>query len=285
LFVWPEVEPAKPAAKSVGDWIEAFEVDFWRTKIKDDRAEAIYRKDYGFIFQRMVTAYGNCEISIDLLVEIVANWSVPDSRMRNRYCMCVGRLAEFAGLDRSGISRLRGSRGIKPINNRDIPSPEDILKWHSLIGERSPEWARIFGFYATYGIRPSELWQLDLSDYHNGYHEVWVNASKTGVRRVTYPVPYEWFDLFDLGALEIPDNLAKIPEHYGNFATRKFEKLGVDLNCYTLRHYHAVQLILAGIDTSTAAKWMGHSEAVFSQVYLHWMNVDRHRAIFDRLRK
>ncbi|WP_310482121.1 hypothetical protein [Chamaesiphon sp. VAR_48_metabat_403] len=59
--------------------------------------------------------------------------------------------------------------------------------------------------------------------------------------------------------------------------------MGAEIECYTLRHFHAIQLILGGIDSATAAKWMGHSQLMFDRVYLHWMDERHHRKLFDRL--
>jgi hypothetical protein len=69
----------------------------------------------------------------------------------------------------------------------------------------------------------------------------------------------------------------------GGISTRHFKRLGVEIECYTLRHFHAIQLILGGIDSATAAKWMGHSQLMFDRVYLHWMDERHHRKLFDRL--
>lgn len=140
--------------------------------------------------------------------------------------------------------------------------------------------------YATYGIRPGELWTLDTSRLNdNNYHELVVRANKTNRTRVTYPYPVEWFDRFELSQFTVPTNTSSTARGQGYIPTRQFKRLGVEIECYTLRHFHAIQLILGGIDSATAAKWMGHSQLMFDRVYLHWMDEWHHRKLFDRLTK
>jgi hypothetical protein len=38
-----------------------------------------------------------------------------------------------------------------------------VVEWFDSLKEKDPIWARAFGMYATYGIRPGELWTLDTS--------------------------------------------------------------------------------------------------------------------------
>jgi integrase len=91
----------------------------------------------------------------------------------------------------------------EPLEQRDIPElvgeaslkENRVVEWFDSLKAKDPVWARAFGLYATYGIRPGELWTLDTSRLNdNNYHELVVRANKTNRTRVTYPYPVEWFD-------------------------------------------------------------------------------------------
>jgi integrase len=82
-----------------------------------------------------------------------------------------------------------------------------VVEWFDLLKEKDPIWARAFGMYATYGIRPGELWTLDTSRLDRDKdHELVVKANKTDRTRVTYPDPVEWFDRFELSQFTVPTN-------------------------------------------------------------------------------
>lgn len=290
-FSWseeqPEVEVPKKPLKCE-EWVEAYEIAHWERTRRTKDKELNYRNDYGLPFARMLDgekiALRGEPIAIELLRKAIDAYSEPDSRTRKRWCTAMGKLAEFAGLDRSPIDALAGNYSmIRPVNPRDIPDRQTVIVTYKTIYDASPLWARVFGMGAAYGLRPSETWHLDLSDFNNKYHEVLVMKTKTDTERVTYPVPVDWWDLFDLERFRPPPTAVASAKGRGELPSRMYRKFGGRIDAYVLRHFHAVELLLAGIDTATAAKWMGHAPETFQKVYLHWMDKKHHRQIFDRL--
>jgi integrase len=108
-------------------------------------------------------------------------------------------------------------------------------------------------------------------------------ATKTDEERVTYPVPIEWWERFKLCDFTPPPTKSATIEGRGSIPTRRFREMGVEIEAYDLRHFHAVELLLSGVDVATAAKWMGHTPEMFQKIYLHWMNRSHHRQVVDRL--
>jgi hypothetical protein len=51
----------------------------------------------------------------------------------------------------------------EPLEPRDVPELDRVVEWFDSLKEKDPIWARAVGMYATYGIRPGELWTLDTS--------------------------------------------------------------------------------------------------------------------------
>jgi integrase len=284
------IAPPVPQIVTIGQWVAEFERQYWTKKERTKDAELNYRTDYGAIFEKIDL---DKAISIDRLKSAIANNSKPDTRTRVRWCNALGKLAECAELDRQPIRELRGNYSMsEPLEQRDIPelvgkaSPKEnrVVEWFDSLKAKDPIWARAFGMYATYGIRPGELWTLDTSRLNdNNDRELVVRANKTNRTRVTYPYPVEWFDRFELSQFTVPTNTSSTARGQGYIPTRQFKRLGLEIECYTLRHFHAIQLILGGIDRATAAKWMGHSQLMFDRVYLHWMDERHHRKLFDRL--
>jgi integrase len=276
------VAPPVPQIVTIGQWVAEFERQYWTKKERTKDAELNYRTDYGAIFEKIDL---DKAISIDRLKSSIANNSKPDTRTRVRWCNALGKLAECAELNRQPIRELRGNYSMsEPLEQRDIPELDRVVECFDLLKAKDPIWARAFGMYATYGIRPGELWTLDTSRLNdNNYHELVVRANKTNRTRVTYPYPVEWFDRFELSQFTVPTNTSSTARGQGYIPTRQFKRLGLEIECYTLRHFHAIQLILGGIDSATAAKWMGHSQLMFDRVYLHWMDERHHRKLFDRL--
>jgi integrase len=278
------VAPPIPKIVTIGQWVAEFERKHWTKKERTKDAELNYRTDYGAIFEKIDL---DKAISIDRLKSAITNGSKPDTRTRVRWCNALGRLAEYAELDRKPIREIKGTYSMsEPLEPRDIPELDQVVEWFDFLKEKDPIWARSLGMCATYGIRPGELWNLDTSRLDKDkYHELVVRANKTNKTRVTYPYPVEWFDRFELAQFEVPTNTSRTARGRGYIPTRQFKRLGLEVECYTLRHFHAIQLILGGIDSATAAKWMGHSQVMFERVYLHWMNERHHRQLFDRLTK
>jgi integrase len=292
-FKWEDDTPSPEVAAirspiSCEDWVEQFTIEHWEHKPRTPDNELTYRTDYGAVFDRMLDgsllALRGKPLTIKGLKAAITTYSQPNSRSRRRWCLALGRLALMAGLDREPIAAIVGThQTVRPLNPREIPTNEEVIAAYQQLWSKSPLWARVFGMYATYGLRPSEIWGLDLTDFGNDYHEVLVMETKTDDERVTYPVPIEWYHLFTLSEFSPPVTKSSTTKGRGSIPTRTFREAGVKIKAYDLRHFHAVQLLLAGVDVATAAKWMGHTPEMFQKVYLHWMNRSHHRQVFDRL--
>lgn len=279
-FDWAEFHDG-PEIGSIDFWLKKFEQQFWLERSRNNSSERTWKT-----YEQVLKHLPKKELlSVDQLIMGVRH-SKPDTRSRQRYCMVLSKLARFAGLDDSKIKSLRGGYGLTSVEPRTLPSEELIFEtWESI---KSPAWRWVFGMLATYGIRPHEVFGLDLSEWPTIYTHP---ESKTGSRFV-YPVPPDWVDRFQLGDFLLPA-IAELDHSKEDW---DFSKLGSKVSCYfrkrsfpfnpySLRHCYARKCFEQGIDSDFGAKLMGHSVKLHTETYRQFWEQGTYRARYDRLFK
>ncbi|MBD1847644.1 site-specific integrase [Cyanobacteria bacterium FACHB-63] len=285
-FNWNDwVQPEKPELESISAWIERFEVDYFTRRSRNPKSETTWETEYDQVFRQLPPDEA---VTPELLRSFIEA-TEPDTRTRRRYCMVLGKLAEFAGIDLN-VKPLRGkygSKGAKRVYPRDLPSDKKISEWRDLIYAKSESWGYAFGLMACYGLRNHELFYIDLEklkdspvlsiiEHDNG------NEPKTGERRVWAVYP-EWWDKWQLWNVSLlPQVTGKNNRELGHRVTAAFRRYGFR-KPYNLRHRWAVRTIEFGLPVELAAQQMGHSYKEHTNTYHYWITDEVHQRAYDLL--
>ncbi len=187
--------------------------------------------------------------------------------------MAYGKLAEFVAkagvitredlaVFRTELKALKQGYSPKEILPENLPTDEQILNiWASI---QSPAWRWVYGMLATYGLRPHEVFRLDIQRYNQSTKVLRVlDETKTGARLV-YPCPTYWRERFELWNVQYPDIKleGKNNNDFGEKVSHEFRKQKIPHNPYALRQAWCIRTALLGVPDAIAAKWAGHSVAV-----------------------
>ncbi|NJN87515.1 MAG: site-specific integrase [Leptolyngbyaceae cyanobacterium SL_7_1] len=270
-FDWaPYLTSREQTPQTAGEWIERFEHEH-RGKVSD----TTWQTEYQRVFSRLPS---NQPLTPELLTQTIAQ-SQNNSRQRKRFCISLGKLAAFAGLE-VDFKPLQGSYSYTEVDPRSLPADDLITEWFHNIP--NPRWQWVYGMLAAFGLRNHEVFFLDLDDLTNGGYMVRVSKGKTGSHLVWACYP-EWIEQFDLRTPKLPPVTGKAHADYGNRVTHQFERYQVPFSAYDLRHRWAVRTLEFGLPTSLAAQQMGHSVAVHERIYHHWITADTHQKAFNAL--
>ena len=191
---------------------------------------------------------------------------------------------ELAGFQEE-LKRLKQGRKAKPILSDQLPTDEQIREiWR---GIKNPGWRWVYGMLATYGLRPSEVFRLDLERFTRETEALRVlEQTKTGAR-ITYPCLPSWREEFKLWEVTLP-NIQRIEERTNNELTEKvgwqFWEMEIPHSAKDLRHAWCIRTALQGVPDSIAARWAGHSIEIHSQTYHQAISEAQHQEVFERLK-
>jgi integrase len=267
-------EPELPPL--VKDWVEKFEENYFIRRQRNAKSETTWRTDYRDVFRRLPS---DEPLTAQLLKEAIVS-TTPDSKTRRRFCIALGALAKFAGLD-FDPKPLKGRYSPKRVTPRDLPTDETIAQWFYKIS--APEWRWAYGMLACYGLRPHELFHLDFANL--GTAEcISIMDGKTGARRV-WPIFPEWREEFVLFDVHLPKVTGRNNADLGNRVAHAFNRFNVPFRPYDLRHCWAIRSLEFGLDVSLAAQQMGHSVQVHTDLYHLWISDRHHQRAFEALMK
>lgn len=272
-FSWePYLAPEETAPKLVRDWVREFEEDYWA---RGDRKAVTWDKEYRLTFARLDPEEA---LSGELILKVITS-TKPDTRTRKRFCMALGQLAKFAGIELD-VGRLSGSySGSRTTNTRELPEDELIVEVRN--GITNPAWQWVYGVLAVYGLRPHEAFNLDLKRLAAKDKVLSVLDGKTGARRV-WPFPLSWWEEWELWDTKMPSVVAESNSEYG-YRVQQFFKRNVPFHAYDLRHAWAVRTLRVGLDVTLASQQMGHSVAIHSDTYHRWISEKTHQEAFEKL--
>ncbi|MBD2156294.1 hypothetical protein [Leptolyngbya sp. FACHB-16] len=293
-FTWePHLKGKDKPAESVGEWVGRYEKDHWEHTQRNPTKENSFHKNYRLYFQKIPQ---DLPLTVELLRETIVSKSQPESRNREFYCMAYRRLAEFVG--RKGaiapemleaftqeLRRLKQGYESEQILSDQLPTDQQILEiWE---GIKNPGWKWVYGMLATYGLRPSEVFRLDLGKFSEKTEALRVlKNTKTGAR-ITYPCLPSWREEFKLWEVSLP-KIQRIEERTNNELTEKvgwqFYQLKIPHSAKDLRHAWCIRTALEGVPDSIAARWAGHSLAVHSKTYHQAISESQHQSVFDRMK-
>ncbi|MFM1812562.1 MAG: hypothetical protein RLZZ336_1500 [Cyanobacteriota bacterium] len=219
------------------------------------------------------------ELSPQLLLDVLESYALA-SRSRQQCTTALAALARHCGLELPADWGERGAGyGLHRAQYRQLPSDEQILQLQALIP--NPRWRLVYGLMATYGLRNHEAFFCDLSALAPGGDRVIrvLPTSKTGEHQV-WPFQPGWVDQFGLEALatrgealpQVSTDLRRTTlQQVGRRVAEQFRRYNLPMTPYDLRHAWAVRTIHIGLPDTVAARMMGHSVAIHTRTYHHWI--------------
>jgi len=193
------------------------------------------------------------------------------SRSRRRASQAAATLARALGWTDELVAQLRelgkGYSAAKSQVARDLPCKEMIEEF---IDRLSPAWQWPAGVTAAYGCRPHEA-LLFAQIMPTGLLRI--SDGKTGARQ-SLALPSEWVERWSLHSKRLPAfNNQRSHRDVGALMGQAFRRNKASFQPYDLRHAWAVRAIHhPQISPSLAAKSLGHSLAVHSNVYQRYFD-------------
>lgn len=273
-FVWLDWVDVKevPDSQSVGYWLDKFEKDYWDKNTQDIKATRSWNASWGLSFRGLPR---DADISVSVLLE-AAKSTKPNTMARKRVCQNYYRLAKFAKLEGADVLLdFKGSYSPTAVVPRSLPTDKEIAE--VVTGIKQEDWRWWVGAIACYGLRPSEAFFLDLTEFPI----IRVLESKTNRPRIVYPLYPEWAQEWELKNISLPKITETGKTTYGQRLSGWFGRRSLPFKAYDLRHCYARRCFEFGIPPDRGAKLMGHQLNVHLQIYRAWIDEDYHRRFFD----
>ena len=218
-------------------------------------------------------------LNADVLLQTLRSYE-DGSRSRQQCATALAALARHVGLALPEDWRQEaGGYGLHQARFRQLPTDAQILK--AVLQIPNPRWRLAYGLMATYGLRNHEVFFCDLSalaDHGDRVIRV-LHTTKTGEHQV-WPFQPEWVDRFSLSSLgrsqdalpQIQTDLRRTTlQQVGRRVSEQFRRYDLPITPYDLRHAWAVRTIHIGLPDTVAARMMGHSVAIHTRTYHHWI--------------
>ncbi len=281
-------DPAPTASTAAPPGLEealaAFEQAFQRDP-RRRRSPAGARSTWRAAYQpylRRLRAMG-CQrrggLTPELLLAVLESYPLA-SRGRQQCALVLAALARHQDVPLpADWQELGRGYGLHVARFRPLPGDPQILRVVEQIP--NPRWRLVYGLMATYGLRNHEVFFCDFSSLAPGGDRVLrvLPTSKTGEHQV-WPFQPEWVEQFALDQLgRQPDALPAVDtdlrrtslQRVGQRVSEQFRRYALPLTPYDLRHAWAVRTIHIGLPDTVAARMMGHSAAIHTRTYHHWI--------------
>ena len=218
-------------------------------------------------------------LGLELLEQTLESYPL-GSRSRQQAGTALAALARHLNTDLpDDWSDRAGGYGLHAAQFRRLPSDGQILQLIEQIP--NPAWRLAYGLMATYGLRNHEVFFCDLSALAPGGDRVIrvLPTSKTGEHQV-WPFQPDWVERFELAGLGSDPGLLPAVctdlrrttlQQAGRRVAEQFRRYGLPITPYDLRHAWAVRTIHIGLPDTVAARMMGHSVAIHTRTYHHWI--------------
>ena len=278
--------PTEPAASPSGDplGLQSFEQAFFsdpRRRRNPSGCRTTWTSAYRPYLRRLAAVAAERSLPMGLsLLESVLETYAPTSRSRQQAGTALAALARHLALELpNDWSERAAGYGLHAAQFRRLPGDGQILALAEQIP--NPSWRLAYGLMATYGLRNHEVFFCDLSALAPGGDRVIrvLPTSKTGEHQV-WPFQPEWVDHFGLAQLggtapplpPVATDLRRTTlQQVGRRVAEQFRRYGLPITPYDLRHAWAVRTIHIGLPDTVAARMMGHSVAIHTRTYHHWI--------------
>ncbi|KZR69543.1 Phage integrase family protein [Prochlorococcus marinus str. MIT 1313] len=215
----------------------------------------------------------------DLLKDTLASYA-DGSRSRQQCATALAALARHLEMALPEDWRAEADGyGLHQARFRQLPSDKQIIEAVERIP--NPGWRLAYGLMATYGLRNHEVFFCDLAALAKGEDQVLrvLPNTKTGEHQV-WPFHPDWVEHFELE--QLANNAQALPpvnvdlrhttlQQVGRRVSEQFRRYQLPLTPYNLRHAWAVRTIHIGLPDTVAARMMGHSVAIHTRTYHHWI--------------
>ena len=262
--------------------IERFEQAFFaepRRRRSPAGSRTTWTSSYLPYLRRLVASAEGGPIDSGLLMDTLSSYT-EGSRSRQQCATALACLAEHLEITLADDWRREaGGYGLHRARFRQLPSDRQILEAAMRIP--NPGWRLAYGLMATYGLRNHEVFFCDGSDLTAGGDRVLrvLPTTKTGEHQ-SWPFHPDWVERF--GLAQLTDGASALPtvmtdlrrttlQQVGRRVSEQFRRYQLPITPYDLRHAWAVRTIHIGLPDTVAARMMGHSVAIHTRTYHHWI--------------
>ena len=273
---------AKGGGQSVESALKTFETAFFadpRRRRSPAGSRTTWTGAYLPYLRRLATQSQGRRLDSSLLLETLCSYE-DGSRSRQQCATALAALARHQEIPLPEDWRQEaGGYGLHRARFRQLPTDRQILE--AAMAIPNPHWRLAFGLMATYGLRNHEVFFCDCSALGDGGDQVLrvLPTTKTGEHQ-SWPFHPDWVERFGLRELaETPKALPAICtdlrrttlQQVGRRVSEQFRRYSLPITPYDLRHAWAVRTIHIGLPDTVAARMMGHSVAIHTRTYHHWI--------------
>ena len=262
--------------------IAAFQTAFFadpRRRRSPSGSRTTWTSAYLPYLRRLQTLAQGAAIDPGLLLRTLSSYD-DGSRSRQQCATALAALANHLGLTLPEDWRQEaGGYGLHKAQFRQLPTDQQILE--AALRIPNPRWRLAYGLMATYGLRNHEVFFCDCSPLGQGGDRVLrvLPTTKTGEHQ-SWPFHPEWVERF--GLEQLGNDSAALPaictdlrtttlQQVGRRVSEQFRRYALPITPYDLRHAWAVRTIHIGLPDTVAARMMGHSVAIHTRTYHHWI--------------
>ena len=279
---WRSSSVEGSSRRTAGDAIEDFERAFFadpRRRRSPAGSRTTWTSAYRPYLRRLLPLCGDGGITAQRLTETLSSYG-DGSRSRQQCATALAALAAHLMIDLPQDWRQEAAGyGLHQARFRRLPTDAQILE--GVLRIPNPRWRLAYGLMATYGLRNHEVFFSDLSPLAEGGDQVIrvLPTTKTGEHQV-WPFQPDWVERFGLRQLgDTSDALPAICtdlrrttlQQVGGRVSEQFRRYQLPITPDARRHAGAVRTIHIGLPDTVAARMMGHSVAIHTRTYHHWI--------------
>ena len=256
---WEGIDPTGIRVITAGEFRQAARQLFEKKK----RAESTWKRKWRTALNKLPKA-DDAPITESFLLKLVESMPVGSCGRRNDGTY-LSRYAEFVGMNGAAIREASLGYSEKDVVKRDPPSDEKIEEAFNKI--KAPHWRWQFACAAVYGLRPHEI---PLVTFNDEWECIVPDETKTGFH-VAWPLHSRWIDLFGIKDIrrgnQTPENMSNSWRN-----ARQPRRYNIDIPLYDLRHAYAIRCLRKGIQSTIAARLMGHTVMIHERTYRRWID-------------
>jgi len=280
-FCWQDWNKRSKEA-SAAQAIDAFEQSFFRDprrRRSPAGSRTTWTSAYLPYLRRLRAHADQRPIDATLLLKTLCSYE-DGSRSRQQCATALAALADQLEITLPETWRQEaGGYGLHRARFRQLPHDRQILE--AALKIPNPRWRLAYGLMATYGLRNHEVFFCDCSALSEQGDRVLrvLSTTKTGEHQ-SWPFHPDWVERF--GLTRLADDQQALPavctdlrrttlQQVGRRVSEQFRRYALPITPYDLRHAWAVRTIHVGLPDTVAARMMGHSVAIHTRTYHHWI--------------
>lgn len=258
-----------------GAWVLRYKEDWFKRRgssplLADPSTCYHWEHHHGCFLKRLPM---NVALDLAVVLQVVEQTELHSATRAH----CVGvmsRLLRFAGWSieqLAPLQALRGSYGSRSVQQRVLPSDEQIMQARLLFKNES--WRLVYDLMALYGLRNHECWQCQVEA--DPPYRVRVMSGKTNARYPVLPLHPDWAVAWEpWRAVSLPALNPNAPNaYYGTTTAARFRLEQVPFRPYSLRHAYAIRAtVVYGLPDTISARMMGHSVEMHNRTYQQWIS-------------